>query len=65
MKYAPLHPGTFVAGFLFFLTGLVFTFEELGVWSFQLGDLWFLGPVALVIAGIAVIGSTLWSQASD
>ena len=62
MMRAPLHPGTFVAGLLFFMIGCAFTLEELGVWDVKLGDLWFVGPLAMILAGAAIIAVGTWHR---
>ena len=62
---APQHKGTFLAGLLFFIIGAAFTLEELGVWNVQFGDLWFIGPVALIVAGLAIIAVSMWSHGAD
>lgn len=53
------HPGTLFAGIVFLTVGVVFVLEALGVWDLTLGDLRYLGPLALVVAGVAVIVGAL------
>ncbi len=59
------HPGTFTAGVVFVLLGLVFALEAVGVWTLRLNDLALLGPLAIIGIGIAVLASTLWTGRSD
>ena len=65
MTDGPAHKGTFIAGFLFFVVGVVFTLEELGAFNVRLADLWVVGPVALIAAGVAIVAVTLWPHRHD
>lgn len=56
MKY---HLGTFVAGAIYLVIGAAFLAEALGWWALQWADFCLLGPLALVVAGIAVIVGSL------
>lgn len=49
------HAGTFIAGLIYLAAAVAFALEALGVWTLQLSDLRFVGPLALVVAGIAVL----------
>ena len=50
-----LHKGTLFAGVLYLLIGVVFILEALDVWTLQISDLRYVGPIALVVLGIAVV----------
>lgn len=49
------HAGTLFAGFIYLVVGVAFVLEALGYWSLRLSDLRYLGPLALVVVGIAVV----------
>lgn len=49
------HPGTMLAGFIYLVVGVSFVLEALGYWTLRLSDLRYIGPLALVVAGIAVV----------
>jgi hypothetical protein len=46
------------------LTGLAFVTEALGWWTLQVADLRFVGPLALVVAGLAVVSSSVLGDRS-
>lgn len=48
------HPGTFVAGLLFMVVGVVYALEGFDVWTVRPGRLW---PVALIAIGVVVLFS--------
>lgn len=50
-----LHYGTLFAGIIFLLIGIAFVMEALGTWSLSVSDLRYVGPLALVVAGLAVV----------
>jgi putative Mn2+ efflux pump MntP len=50
-----LHKGTLLAGIVFLLIGVAFILEALEVWTMQISDLRYIGPLALVVLGIAVV----------
>ncbi|MGH8928355.1 MAG: hypothetical protein ACRDWH_08395 [Acidimicrobiia bacterium] len=50
-----LHIGTLFAGLVFTAIGVTFSMEALGWWKLQLSDFRLVGPIALVVAGLAVI----------
>lgn len=50
-----LHAGTLFAGTIYLAIGVAFIFESLGAWSLGVGDLRYVGPLALVVAGLAVV----------
>jgi hypothetical protein len=53
-----LHKGTLFAGVIYFGVAIALILEALGFWTLQIGDLRYLGPIALVVLGVAVtIGS--------
>lgn len=53
-----LHKGTLFAGIVYLGVAIAFILEALGFWTLQIGDLRYVGPIALVVLGIAVaIGS--------
>jgi hypothetical protein len=46
------------AGVLYLMIAIVFMLEALDVWTLRIGDLRYIGPIALVLIGLAVaIGS--------
>ena len=49
------HAGTFATGIVFLAIGVAFMLEALGVWRVRLADLRLIGPIALVLIGLAVI----------
>ncbi len=50
-----LHKGTLFAGVLYLMIGVAFILEALDVWTLQISDLRYIGPIALVVLGIAVV----------
>lgn len=54
------HPGTFTAGVVFVVLGLVFALEAGGAWTLRLRDMALLGPLTIIGIGVAVLISTLW-----
>ena len=54
-----LHKGTLFAGVIYLGIGIVFLLEALEVWTLQISDLTVVGPVALVILGLAVVVGSL------
>jgi hypothetical protein len=53
-----LHRGTLFAGVVYLMVAIVFMLEALAVWTLRIGDLRYIGPIALVLIGLAVgIGS--------
>lgn len=61
-----LHVGTLFAGLIYLAVGIAFAFEALDMWSLSLSDLRYIGPLALVVAGAAVVvGSLNRRQPSD
>jgi hypothetical protein len=54
-----LHVGTLFAGFVYLAIGLVFLAEAVGWWTFQWSDLRIIGPLALVLIGLAVLVGTM------
>jgi len=50
-----MHAGTMLAGAVYLALGLAFMAEALEWWTLQVGDLQLVGPLALVLAGIAVV----------
>lgn len=59
-----LHVGTLFAGLIYLAVGLTFVTEALGWWTMQTADLRLLGPIALVVAGLAVVGSAVGRRQS-
>jgi hypothetical protein len=53
-----LHTGTLLGGLIYLVTGVAFVLEAVGTWTLALSDLRLVGPLALVVAGLAVIGSS-------
>jgi hypothetical protein len=54
-----LHKGTLFAGVIYLGIGIVFLLEALEVWTLQISDLAVVGPVALVVLGLAVVIGSL------
>jgi hypothetical protein len=54
-----LHTGTLFAGVVYLAVGLAFVAEALDWWTLQMGDLRYVGPLALVVVGIAVVFGSL------
>lgn len=50
-----MHTGTFFAGAIFFLVGVALMLEALEVWELTFADLRYVVPLALVVAGLAVV----------
>lgn len=60
-----IHRGTLLAGVVYLGIGVAFILEALEVWTLQIGDLRYVGPIALVVLGLAVvIGSMRGAQRS-
>jgi hypothetical protein len=61
-----IHRGTLFAGLVYLGIGVAFILEALEIWALQIGDLRFVGPIALVVLGLAVvIGSMRGAQRSS
>lgn len=54
-----VHVGTLFAGAIYLAVGIAFIFEALGAWTLSISDLRFVGPLALVVAGVAVVIGSL------
>jgi hypothetical protein len=50
-----LHRGTLFAGLIYLIVGVALVLEALEVWTLHIGDLQYLGPLALVAVGLAVL----------
>jgi hypothetical protein len=50
-----VHRGTLFAGLIYLLIGVALVLEALEVWTLRIGDLTYLGPIALVAVGLAVV----------
>lgn len=59
------HPGTFLAGLLFFVMGVLFVLETLEVWTFTLTMAGYAVPAALIAVGVVVIVSSLLQRPTD
>jgi hypothetical protein len=59
-----MHVGTLLAGIVFLAVGLLFVAEALEWWTLQVSDLRYVGPLALVVAGVAVVASSITSRRS-
>jgi hypothetical protein len=54
------------AGVVYLGIGVAFILEATEVWALRIGDLRFVGPIALVVLGVAVvIGSMRSAQRSN
>jgi hypothetical protein len=49
------HIGTFTTGLVFTAAGVAFVLEALGLWTLQVADLRVIGPVVLVVIGVALL----------
>jgi len=54
-----IHNGTLLAGVIYLGIGIAFLLEALEVWTLQISDLTVVGPMALVILGLAVVIGSL------
>jgi len=54
-----LHKGTLFAGVIYLGIGIGFLLEALEVWTLQISDLTVVGPLALVVLGLAVVVGSL------
>ena len=59
-----MHTGTLFAGVVYLTVGLAFIAEALDWWTLQMDDLRYMGPLALVVAGIAVVFGSINSSRS-
>ncbi|HSK05894.1 MAG TPA: hypothetical protein VK990_00140 [Acidimicrobiia bacterium] len=50
-----IHRGTLFAGVVYLGIGIAFILEATEVWALRIGDLRFVGPIALVVLGVAVV----------
>ncbi len=57
-----LHWGTLLTGVIYLVIGVAFVLEALDVWALRLADLRLIGPLALVVIGIAVIMGSLGAR---
>lgn len=53
------HPGTFTSGLIFAVLGAAFVAENRGWWTFELRDLRLMGPVLVILIGVAVLMGSL------
>lgn len=60
-----MHTGTLFAGIVFLLAGIAFLFEAAGAWTLGVADLVYIGPLALVAAGVAVLVGALSRTTTD
>jgi hypothetical protein len=54
-----LHKGTLFAGVIYLGIGIGFLLEALEVWTLRISDLTVVGPLALVVLGLAVVIGSL------
>jgi uncharacterized integral membrane protein len=59
------HPGTFTSGLIFAVLGAVFMAENRGWWSFELRDLRLMGPLLVILIGVAVLMGSLRHRAQQ
>ena len=59
-----LHRGTLLAGVIYLTVGLAFIAEALDWWTLRMEDLRYAGPLALVVAGIAVVFGSIETSRS-
>jgi hypothetical protein len=50
--------GSFLAGLLFLALGVAFVFEAAGQWTFRLSHFRYVGPLVLVVLGLAILVGT-------
>ena len=60
-----MHAGTLFAGIVFLMVGIAFLFEAAGAWTLGVADLAYIGPLALVAAGVAVLVGALSRSTTD
>jgi len=60
-----IHRGTLFAGVVYLGIGVAFILEALEVWALRIGDLRFVGPIALVVLGVAVVIGSMRAQRSN
>jgi hypothetical protein len=60
-----LHTGTLIAGVIYLLVGIAFVFEALGYWSLRVVDLRYIGPLALVAGGVAMLVGALTRRSAE
>jgi drug/metabolite transporter superfamily protein YnfA len=53
------HPGTFTTGLIFAAFGAVFLAENRGWWTFEPNDLKLMGPLLVILIGVAVLMGSL------
>lgn len=54
-----LHPTALFIGLVYLAVGIAFMLEALGYWALQVGDLRYIGPLALVVVGLGVVMGSL------
>jgi hypothetical protein len=60
-----LHRGTLLAGVVFLVIGVAFILEALEVWTLHISDLRYIGPIALVVLGVAVVLGSMGREEPD
>lgn len=60
-----IHRGTLFAGVVYLGIGVAFILEAVEVWALRIGDLRFVGPIALVVLGVAVVIGSMRAQRSN
>jgi len=60
-----LHKGTLFAGVIYLGIGIGFLLEALEVWTLRISDLTVVGPLALVVLGLAVVIGSLGRAAEQ
>ena len=53
------HPGTFVAGILFMLLGVVYLLEGFNVWTVNSARIW---PLVIIATGVIVVAGAVMSD---
>jgi hypothetical protein len=54
-----LDVGSFITGLFFTIVGVAFVLEGAGAWTFRLGHLRIVGPLIILLVGIAVLISSM------
>ena len=60
-----LDPGSLIAGLVFTAIGIAFVLEASDAWSFELSDFRFIGPLVLIVIGIATLVGASMARRHD
>ena len=54
-----IYKGALIAGVIYLVLGVAFLLEALDMWTFELGDLRLVGPIALLLVGFGVAAGAI------